>query len=181
MCSSDLGLFSGTDVLDSTGTFFGTEFTVGSAVTTKFDLNVASVVYESALITAEDVEIGLEFTLELGVAFTDSSFEIESATEYARKDLSETVPLLGGRVRFDVTKWLRAEVEVRWVSIAHDGVSLRYVDSALEFLAFGGDNVFGGFGYHYVKVAGTDARDPNSITDFDFKIDGMYLTAGFRF
>jgi len=149
-------------------------------VDTRLDLDVYYLSYELVLPTIPLGElVKAEAGILVGVRGMVGEGEIEAAGQSASENGGIPFPVLGVHGALQVTKWLRADVEIMGLPFKYGNSSITYVEAFGEVVGQLGP-LFAGVGY---KVVSIDMADHRSGTDFDLNIgiEGIYVTAGLRF
>jgi hypothetical protein len=171
---------TGDSTLNRTIDFAGRSFTGGTAIHTRFDLNVSALTYEY---TFPAIPLGgisyLEFGAQLGAKAlgAESMIQDSSGSETSRGTIYAIV--LGGRALVRILPWLRAEAEAQGISLAISTEKVTYVETYFEAVAEPLPWLFAGVGYKYAQI--TYRYEARLNFNLDFELSGAYLTVGVRF
>ncbi len=171
----------GDEVLSRTIEFGDQTFTASTQVRSALELDVFYLSYEYSLPT---IPLGELFKLDWGILVGARGFRgdasIESALVSESDDFSIGLPVLGGRVGLQMTKWLRAEVEVMGLTVSYGDSGVSYLEAFAELVVQPFTWLYAGVGY---KFAALDLELDSGSDELrlDIDVSGVYLTAGVRF
>lgn len=171
----------GDEVLSRTINFADRSFTASTQVKSGLDLDVFYLSYEYSLPT---IPLGELFKLEWGILVGARGFRGEASMENAlvegSDDFAAGLPVLGGRVALQMTKWLRAEVELMGLTVSYGDNEVSYLEAFAELVVQPFPWLYAGVGY---KFAALDLELDSGSEELrlDIDISGFYLTAGVKF
>ena len=171
----------GDETLSRTITFADQTLTASTRVQTELNLDVYYLSYEYAFPT---IPIGELFKLELGVLVGARAILAEASIDSALGSGSDNggigLPVLGGHAALQMTKWLRADVELMGMTVSYAGRRATYVEAFAEVVVQPFTWLYAGVGYKFAQV---EVSDNSGSTDFllDINISGFYLTVGLKF
>lgn len=172
--------FEGDQTLTRTITFADRTFTAGTQVDTQLELDMYYLTYEFGLpipLGSDDVSLSVGVQIGVRALLVDAS--IDSSLFSAQDSGGTGIPVVGLHGILQLTRFLRAELELAGMAASYASTSLRYFDGFAELVGQVGP-VFAGLGYKWASV---DLKDERGDVDLeaDVEIAGVYLTVGARF
>lgn len=177
--------FSGSEIITKTIDFGGSTFTASTKVKTALDMTVCTLTYERILYSPKIQDVGFQVGVQVGVKYLDVSGELrapEAPIPYSEKEkVSAPIPVLGVRVKADITNWISVEAQVNGLTISN----IRDVDATIiEAVGEVRANIYRGFyaggGYHLFKI-NVEADDSDEEFELDTSLSGFFFSLGYRF
>ncbi|OHB77804.1 MAG: hypothetical protein A2Z34_02715 [Planctomycetes bacterium RBG_16_59_8] len=179
--------FDGETRLAQTFIFDGETYDLGTQVNSSMDMNVATLTYSYVISTPRVADIAIEAGPVIGVKLLDyegSLHAVDAPVPFsAGEKFTTPAPVVGLRVTADLTKWITVEADVNGLKMSNiQDIDATLIDAHAEVTL----NLWRGFyiggGYHYFDIDVTDeSGSSGEKTEVDFTLDGLYLSAGYRF
>lgn len=171
----------GDEILTRTINFDGQVYAASTRVQSEVTLDVGYLTYEFDFpsIPLGDA-IQWEIGLQLGARVMSAAGSLDSAVASGSRDGIIGIPVLGGHMALQVTRFLRADVELVGLTFSYGDHHGSYIEAYGEIVAQPFPWLFAGVGYKYVALEVSEKGGDNDF-EVDAHISGFYLTAGVRF
>jgi hypothetical protein len=173
--------FKEDETLEQTVTFDDRVYAASTTVESELQLDVLYASYEFILASPALEELAkAEIGILAGARLIMADASIESLSASASEEGTAPLPVVGAHAAIQATPWLRGDLEVMGMTFSVSDVSVTYIEAYVEVVAQPWMGFFVGPGYKFVSAR---IEDESGSTDFEieFDIDGLYLTAGYRF
>lgn len=167
--------------------FNGTPFTPGQRVVTDHEMIAGGGAFEYRvpLHTGREVRLDFGFLVGFRAAYVASRWKstvgVGGLPFNDRMSLTTALPVIGARVKFELTEWITLDVQAVGMSFRNlQSVDAEIFDAAGEvrFNLYRG--FFAGVGYHFVSMRFSDRRRGGRGFLWDVRSDGPFFTIGVR-
>ncbi|GEM_PF-6564707 len=175
------GGYRETETVSETFRFGDDQFTVGADLLAKLDMKVFTATLEKFLLAPGTDELGVALGVELGVKYFDLTAAVSSdaLSLDEERTLKGPLPIVGGHLIAQITKWLRAEAEVTGIYVAYAGIRGYYAELVAEVAFQPIKQILVGVGYKLVLFNVEDTA--NDEFDVDLSMGGFFVSAGVKF